>query len=120
MPTTPPGGSSRRGGSKIRGSRTTSGARRGRKNPEPRGGLHRAVQDAVHVGKGLDGFDTELAWEAIDKAGTEEAANVTDGWKLGRMHTNGTGVPKDKARANELYRKACDGGDKFSSSKLGK
>lgn len=31
------------------------------------------------VGKGLDRFDTEQAWEAIDKTGTEEAPNVPRG-----------------------------------------
>ncbi|GDX83529.1 hypothetical protein LBMAG42_53400 [Deltaproteobacteria bacterium] len=31
------------------------------------------------LGKGLDGFDTELAWEAIEKAGTEEAPGAVRG-----------------------------------------
>ena len=39
--------------------------------------------------------------------------------ELGALYTQGLGVKKDAAKAKELFKKACDGGDKAGCDRYG-
>ncbi len=48
-----------------------------------------------------------------------DRGNATSCFSLGVMYAQASGVPKDAARAAELYRRACDGGDSQACYELG-
>lgn len=56
-----------------------------------------------------------LLYEKQCNSGTDAGACTN----LGINYANGAGVPKDQAKANELYKKGCDGGSANACNNLG-
>jgi TPR repeat protein len=58
--------------------------------------------------------DTEGAVKALESAFRN--GNLSAGWKLGRMHADGDGVPQDKRRAFEYFRSIAEHGEDVSGA----